>query len=1055
MSEVTGQIGNDQVYLDNAATEATLQLLLKATLATTKAQKEAIAEIAEKSGLDSQSIANANRETNIFATTARGVAKTFGVVAGITQSLGSAFQGVIGFAEQIANNEGKASNVFSSLSFLPFGIGKVMEGFAALQKIQEQQLEAYQQMTASGVGFAGNLDQIRMTAGRLNLTLPQFAELMAKNGEYLSRFGGTVNDGSRAFVRIAADLNNGPTGRALRGLGYTSEQINEHLMKYIAISGGRSRDELRNTQRITQQTANYLKELDRLAQITGKSREELEKQLEAQSLEANWQIFLGTLENSIPGVSDRLTGALNTWTGLFGEAGGDIIKASAMNMQAQSESAQKIAQLSPQTYAYLQQYGKAVRDGTMTNEELRMLQLRIRQQWAADAGKIAGATGAFNQAFEGLQEAGLQAARDRQVKSLAEMDEQDRRIRAEQANRANSQAADQADKQVAMLQMANDMTAALLEITKILNPVMNSVLGYMQDFVGWLKDKLPPALTAMKEWIDKATPAIEKLGEAASFAADMLSPIGTGLKSAFQWLLDNPKVLGGLFAGLVAGLVLFKTGIGQAILGIGSWAFGKLGRGAAGAASAAGDTAGAGAASGGFLKGLGAQFNAAAGWLFKGLAIGASMVAIGYGLTKLAEGLQAFSGDKVDWDGMSKAAVTLGVLSAAVYGLGRVLAGPGAAYFAIGAVALGGLGLALQAFPADVLESLGVLFDKVGHTLGDMFVQALEAVGGLLKDIGQTAVIIFDGLATSVGKLAAIGPVGLVGTAAGLYALGSSLAVFGLGGAIAGFVAGVGGFDVLARGISALAAVDASNLGNVGKGLKDFSDNLPGFWQSIGDATKLSSLGESLEPLGVNLERISKVNPANLIHVANFINIYRAANLGGNGLIIFTDHTVSLMRQFTQLPLKANIDQIVRLKDVAINEMPAATTNIDRFNASLGNLLRADVAKIRELASAIGELKTSMSLDPNQDTSAIESVINRIFPGTSAAGGAAAGSKEAAESGPFATNAADYGGNTNQILERGLEDLNNNMARLLNISSQISDNTYRVAAKATRGNLFS
>ena len=102
MSEVTGQIGNDQVYLENAATEATLQLLLKATLATTKAQKEAIADIAQKSGLDSQSIANANKETNVFASTARGVARTLGIIAGISQTLGNSFQRVIGFAEKLA-----------------------------------------------------------------------------------------------------------------------------------------------------------------------------------------------------------------------------------------------------------------------------------------------------------------------------------------------------------------------------------------------------------------------------------------------------------------------------------------------------------------------------------------------------------------------------------------------------------------------------------------------------------------------------------------------------------------------------------------------------------------------------------------------------------------------------------------------------------------------------------------------------------------------------------------------------------------------------------------
>lgn len=1038
MSEVTGQIGNDQVYLDNAATEATLQLLLKATLATTKAQKQAIAEMAEKAGLDAESVGKANRETSLLGDTARGVGSAFRVITGITSTLGGAFQGVIGFAEKIANNEGKASNVFSALNGLPFGIGKVMEGFSALQKIQEQQLEAYQKMTVSGVGFSGNLDQIRMTAGRLNLTLDQFADLMARNGEGLSRFGGNVNDGARAFVRISADLNNGPTGRALRGLGYTSEQISEHLIKYVAISGGRTKDELRNTQKITQQTESYLKELDRLSEITGKSREELEKQLEAQTLEANWQLFLGKLEDSIPGASNRLSGAINTWTGLFGDAGADIIKASAMNMQAQSEGARKIAEISPQTYAYMQQYGKAVRDGTMSQEDLRMMQLKIRQQWANDAKELAGASGSFNKTFADVQQAGLQAARDRQIGSLREMDEVDKKIRAEQEKRGDSQAADQADKQVAMIKMANEMMSALLELSKQLSPVMNFVLQKMQEFVTWLATTLKENPNLMKDFVLGLKDIYDTF---MKLKTEVLNP-------TFTWIGEKMKQfgisLGDLVLGAAAVFLAFKTL--PTIIGGAKWLMNRGKPEAFGPPS----PGGGGAASG--LAGLSSQFNAAAGWLFKGLAIGASMVAIGYGLTKLGEGLQAFSGGKVDWDGMGKAAVTLGVLSAAVYGLGRILAGPAAAYFAIGVVAIGALGLALQAFPADVLESLGVLFDKVGHTIGDVFAQVIDHVGGLVKTVGETIVLMIHGIADGVTKLANIGGANLIATAGGIGAVGTALGVFGVGGALAGLVSGLGGFDSIARGLTALGAVDASNLGNVAKGMRDFSDNLPGFWQSIGDATKLSSFGSALEPLGINLERISKTNPGNLILLSNFIKLIVDSKLGSAGVIIFTDHTVDLMKQFASLVIKPNIDQIVRLKDVAINEMPKASESIDRFNTSLGNLLKADVAKIKELAGAITELKTSMSLDPNQDTSAIESIMQRIIPGSSGST-ATPGSKEAAESGPFATN-TDYSGNTNQLLERGLEDLNNNMARLLNISSQISDNTYRTATKASGGDLF-
>ena len=51
-AEVTGFIGQEQVELNNAATESTLRLLLQSSVATTKAQKEAIAAIAASAGLN-------------------------------------------------------------------------------------------------------------------------------------------------------------------------------------------------------------------------------------------------------------------------------------------------------------------------------------------------------------------------------------------------------------------------------------------------------------------------------------------------------------------------------------------------------------------------------------------------------------------------------------------------------------------------------------------------------------------------------------------------------------------------------------------------------------------------------------------------------------------------------------------------------------------------------------------------------------------------------------------------------------------------------------------
>jgi hypothetical protein len=61
MAEVTGRIGDQDVALNNAATEATLKLLLQATLNANKQSLSTIQNLAQKSGLSPQAVEAANK----------------------------------------------------------------------------------------------------------------------------------------------------------------------------------------------------------------------------------------------------------------------------------------------------------------------------------------------------------------------------------------------------------------------------------------------------------------------------------------------------------------------------------------------------------------------------------------------------------------------------------------------------------------------------------------------------------------------------------------------------------------------------------------------------------------------------------------------------------------------------------------------------------------------------------------------------------------------------------------------------------------------------------
>ena len=114
------------------------------------------------------------------------------------------------------------------------------------------------------------------------MTLDQFTNLMKTNGETFAKLGGTANDGAKAFVKASNSLLSSDAGTKLRALGFTTEEVNQGMLNYLSITGGRSRAELQDTAALTKSTTVYLQELDQLAAITGKSREEQQKKVKAE-----------------------------------------------------------------------------------------------------------------------------------------------------------------------------------------------------------------------------------------------------------------------------------------------------------------------------------------------------------------------------------------------------------------------------------------------------------------------------------------------------------------------------------------------------------------------------------------------------------------------------------------------------------------------------------------------------------------------------------------------------------------------------------------------------
>jgi len=302
MAEVTGHIGDQPVELNNAATEATLKLLLASSLTANKNIVEQLKKLAINGGvLDARAMANVNTNLN---TMNQGVSDSGQQLFSFEKAL----QGTIRVAHMFESALGKlstataqGSDMFAAFKDFPKlipGLGAISDKYAKLLKFQEENMQAYQKLTTAGVNFAGDLGQIREAAGKTYMTLDQFADLTSKNSDVFARMGVSANDGAKSFVNIANQFQRSDLGKQLKGLGLTTQDLNEGLLNFARISGGRTRQELETIEgqkALQETTADYLNNLQGLSKLTGDSKEAQEKRVNEIASENAFQIHLAKL----------------------------------------------------------------------------------------------------------------------------------------------------------------------------------------------------------------------------------------------------------------------------------------------------------------------------------------------------------------------------------------------------------------------------------------------------------------------------------------------------------------------------------------------------------------------------------------------------------------------------------------------------------------------------------------------------------------------------------------------------------------------------------------
>jgi hypothetical protein len=548
-----------------------------------------------------------------------------------------------GLTKSFLQGTATASGMFGAMGSLPGPIGLVFKGLSAIAGFQEEAMAQYQSMSKAGVSFGGALSDLRVAAAETHMTLSQFATLIKANGDTLARLGGTANDGAKAFVRLSTEIMSTDMGNKLKSLGYTAEEVNQGMLSYIQMTGGRSAEELKNTKQLTASAAEYMTQLDGLAQLTGKSREEQEKSLkEAQTNAA--------IQQKLAGMSEEQKAAYNRglaeMNAKFGKAGTEMYQAQVMGIAPQTEAAKNLMVLAPEVAKASQGMADVAKNGGTAADTMKYS--ADATQGAVQASKrygdaLKGAmsfrTDGTAQALNALGMSAVQAekaGRDTSEKELAAR----AKIATEQKERQESQAAEMVNVDQSLKQFSVTLLTAINPFIKVLT---------------WVIDKF-------------------------SFLVPVIGSVAVALAAM--------KV-----AAMVKGSISSAGGVAGSLLGGG----GGVAPSGAGALAGAGGGGGGGGAGGGFvgfIRSLGRSLaslapiavpmligaGAVAGVIaLLGAGVAAAVALIGLSLPIFAKGLK----DIAEIDGMNLAKVALGI---AALGPALVLFTGGSLIAGLGAV---------------------------------------------------------------------------------------------------------------------------------------------------------------------------------------------------------------------------------------------------------------------------------------------------------------------------------------------------------------------------------
>jgi len=503
--------GIGEVEAKNVASEATLRELVKLMGGSAGNQGGGAGGAASSLA---KSLAGAGKSSGSLT-------KAFGGLAKIPLALGKglmiAATAAYKFTKFVADMTNQASAVLGSFADLDKSLtgaaAKIPlfgQTYARSVKATEELVNAFQAASSVGASFGGSILNLSNAAAQGGMTIDEYTRFVRQNANAFRLLGGSVETGRKRFESISKELRTSGLMTQLTALGYTSAEVNETAAKYIELVSMMGRQQNMSVQELAIRSANYAKEIDMLAKVTGETREQ---QMDAQKqLLADAQ-FQAKIDNMSVDSAKALMAFINGLEPAMRPIAKDIIATGS----ATTDLSRKFAATHGDSFRMMQEFAKITeKDGILTLQQQTNLDNMLRSEGNLNAARFRD-IGRFSSDFAGLYN----------VMTVNSRMDEDRRMKAAADQAKQIKLSDEYVKTIETLRRRINETSIEFKNFLVSSGLLN---GFMQAF------------ETVTEVVRAIFMPIQKLGSAFArlFSAviNLFKPIATLVKNALNPLVD-------------------------------------------------------------------------------------------------------------------------------------------------------------------------------------------------------------------------------------------------------------------------------------------------------------------------------------------------------------------------------------------------------------------------------------------------------------------------------------------------------------------------------------